>query len=242
LLLYTALGAGLFFLPLNLQQVQGYSATAAGAAFLPFILLVAVLSQWAGGLTARIGARIPLTTGSTLAAIGFALFALPGIGGSYWLTFFPAVVVLGLGFAIAVAPLTTTVMTAVADHYAGTASGINNAVSRLASLLAVSIFGLVMVNVFSSALDVQLSQTALEPTDQAAILEQRTKLAAIQPPSSMNASQQTSIRQAVQSAFVHGYRIVALAMAVLALGAALVAGLAIEDAPVKSQAQNNPPE
>src|SRR4029077_10325921 len=148
-LLYAALGGTLFFLPLNLIQVQHYSATAAGATLLPFILVISFLSRWSGGLVGSYGPKLPLVAGPLIAALGYVLFMLPGTSGGYWTNFFPPIVVLGLGMAISVPPLTTTVMDSVGQNHAGIAAGVNNAVARTGGLIAVAVLGIVMLNVFN---------------------------------------------------------------------------------------------
>lgn len=186
LFLYAALGIFFFVFPMNLIQVQGYSATAAGAAALPLILLMFFLSRWSGGLVARYGPKLPLIIGPLIAALGFALFALPTVGGSYWSTFFPAFVALGFGMAVSVAPLTTVVMSAVDQDRAGSASGINNAVSRVAGLLAIAVFGIVMVTAFTVRLDHELATLAVPEPARAEVQSNRTRLAAVEIPANLD--------------------------------------------------------
>ena len=155
-LLYAALGGAFFLLPFDLIQVHGYSATLAGTAFLPFTMIMGVLSRWSGGLLDRAGARLPLIVGPAIAAAGFALFAVSGVMTSYGVAFLLPITVVGLGMAVTVAPLTTIVINAVPAHQTGVASGINNAVASVASLLAIAIFGAITLSSFNRALDRQL--------------------------------------------------------------------------------------
>ncbi len=227
-LLYGALGGVLFFVPFNLIQVQGYSPTSAGLVFLPFILIMFSLSRWSGGLVGRYGAKLPLIIGPLIAAVGFGLYALPGIGGSYWTTYFPAIVVLGIGMAITVAPLTTAVMNAVDVSNSGLASGTNNAVSRVAGLLAIAIFGIFMVNFFSSSLDTQLASLPISPEVRQTISQQHNKLAQIELPANLSGPERASVKQAIDNAFVDGFRLIMLIGAGLAVFSGVAALWLIE--------------
>jgi EmrB/QacA subfamily drug resistance transporter len=216
LLLYTALSGTFFFFTLNLIQIQGYSATAAGAALLPFVILMFSLSRWSGGLIDRFGARLPLTIGPLVAAAGFALFAVPGLNGNYWTSFFPAVVVLGLGMSISVAPLTTTVMSSVGEEQAGVGSGINNAVSRTAGLLAIAVFGVMMLHAFSLGLANRIGEIPMDEQMRHSLYEQRVKLAALEVPPNTDSATLEKIKVAIAESFVSGFRMIMFASAALA--------------------------
>ena len=239
LFLYAATGIFFFLFPLDLIQVQGYSATATGAAALPTILLLFLLSRWSGGLVARYGPRPPLIIGPLITAAGFVLFAIPAVGGSYWSTFFPAFVVLGLGMAISVAPLTTVVMSSVDQDRAGTASGINNAVARVASLLAIAVLGAVMVRSFSTHLDRTLARLPISPEVMQNLESNYIELAALEIPAGLDSRTFAEAKASVDDAFVYGFRLVMFICAGLAVASAVQAWLLIEDKTVRQDLKHH---
>jgi EmrB/QacA subfamily drug resistance transporter len=216
LLLYAAFGGVLFFLPFNLIHVQHYTPTETGAANLPMVAMMFLLSPISGRLMDRVGPRLPLIIGPFLAACGLALLARPGIGGSYWTTWFPAVMLMGLGMSITVAPLTTAVMSA-AGEKSGVASGISNAVARTASLMAVAVLGLVFSFSYARQLDTHVSAP---PAMKQSILAQRARMTEIVAPPQFQAQ--------IAESFVGAFRITMLVGAALALAASGVAVLWVE--------------
>ena len=228
LLLYAGLGGTLFFLPLNLVLVQGYSATAAGASLLPLIIIIGVLSRYMGGLVVRTGPKLPLMIGPAVAGVGFLLFARPDVGGSYWTTFFPAVVAFGLGMAITVAPLVTVVMSTVDQNLSGLASGINNAISRVASLMALAVFGMIALALFGGALDDRLADAGVPPAVVEQLEDERVKLAGAEAPEGLEAGVTAAVDSAIGLAFVDAFRGIMLIGALLAFASSLTALVAID--------------
>jgi EmrB/QacA subfamily drug resistance transporter len=235
--LYSAIGIFFFLLPLNLIQVQGYSPTAAGGASLPLILIVFLLSRWSGGLVARYGARLPLMIGPIGVALGFLLCLRPSVGGSYWTTFFPAIIALGLGLAVSVAPLTTVVMQAITQDRVGTASGINNAVARVAGVLAVAVFGVIMVAGFSGQLNRRLSVVTIPADVRAQLQSNESRLAALKPPSGVDAVEASAIQSSIEASFVFSFRLVMWLCAAFALVSAAAAWRMIPGSSARSTAR-----
>ena len=223
LFLYAALGIFFFVFPLNLIQVQKYSATMTGAAALPMIFLMFLLSRWSGGLINRYGAKVPLIVGPLIAAVGFLLFSVPGVRAQYWVAFFPAFIVLGLGMAIVVAPLTTVIMNSVGQEWAGAASGINNAVARVAGVLAVAVLGGVMTAAFAHSLRQSLAALNLKADTIHNLESNLAMLGNLDAPPGTDMQTASAIRLRIAEAFVFGFRLIAILCAVLAIASAVVA-------------------
>jgi EmrB/QacA subfamily drug resistance transporter len=234
LFLYAALAGVFFLLPFNLIRVQKFAATATGAVFLPVTFIIAGLSRWSGDLQDRIGARWPLIIGPIVTAIGFALLARPGVGGSYWTDFFPPMVVIGLGMAIVVAPLTTTVMNAVPESQTGVASGVNNSVEEVSSLLAVALFGTAAVLIFQQALAVQLAGFDLSADGARAAQVIGTTLTGSAIPSFVHGAERAQLEAAVAPAFLDSFRAIMLAAAGIAVLSAAFAAIMIDRGGVRT--------
>lgn len=228
LLIYFALSGVFFFLPFNLIQVQGYSATEAGAVFLPFTITMGVLSRWSGGLVDRYGERLPLIVGPVITAVGYYALSLPEYSTDFWTSFFPGLMITGIGMAITVSPLTTAVMNSVENHQTGIASGVNNSVSRLSGMLAVAILGLIAVQVFSTELmsnfdSVQLSQDLKE-----SVQNQSIKLAGISLADTIPLQQKVLAREIINDSFIASFQLLMKISAVITLIGAAVSWVTLK--------------
>jgi predicted MFS family arabinose efflux permease len=235
LLLYAALSATFFLLPFALVQAYGYSATATGALFLPFAIIMGCLSHWAGGLIDRRGARLPLVLGPLLIAAGLAWFTRPPGEAEVWLAFAPGMAVIGLGMAITAAPLTSVVMGSVPPAQAGIAAGINNSTARLAGLLGVAVAGLVALAVFSGAVRARVAALDVAAPIKTAVLAERRALGDARIPTDAGADG-PALTAALRAALADAFRAVAGLGAGLAVAAALCALLLESRVPAASAA------
>ncbi len=230
LLLYGALGGAMFFLPFLLIQVHGYSATEAGAVFLPFTVLLALLSRWGGKLVDRVGARLPLIAGPLVVGAGFFLLSMPGTAGAYWKTFLLPMLVLGLGMAITVAPLTTTVLNSVPEHQTGVASGINNAVAQVASLLLIAVLSTIGMATLNRSLNAHLD--ASHASTEVRTITDMARSGPVMQPMPSNASPETrrAAHTIIADSFTEMTRMVLLIATGLALASAVSAAMTIRPA------------
>lgn len=221
--IYSALSGALFFFPFNLIQVQGYTATEAGAALLPLIISISLLSRWSGGLMDKYGAKLPLVFGSLVVAAGYFMLIIPDVGGSYWTTFFPGILLLGIGMGITVAPLTTTVMSSVDESRSGLASGVNNAIARTAGLIAIAVVGIVVMNTFSYDLDKNLESISLTDKEISQLESDKINLAAMEIPESVDATTASFIKDAISDSFISAFQVAMLISVILALAGSATA-------------------
>ena len=230
LLFYMALTGSLYFLPFLMMQVHGYSALVAGSVFLPFVAMAFLIGRLSGRISARFGTKIPLVVASLAVLVGLLLFAVPGVEhDSYWTSFFPAMIVQGAGMALAITPLTTAALGSVDREHSGLASGVNNAVARVAGLMAVTLLGVFVYGVFSMSLDARLHSMDLSEEVRSEMEAAKTHLGAAEAPEGVNAGTEAHIERAIDESFVAGFRAVMLVSAGLALASALVAALLVSD-------------
>src|SRR5918995_913006 len=229
LLFYMALTGSLYLLPFLMMQVHGYSAFVAGSVFLPFVAMAFLIGRLSGRICARFGARLPLVVASLAVAAGLLLFALPDAQhGSYWTLFFPGMVVQGFGMALVITPLTTVVLGSVESERSGLASGVNNAVTRMAGLLAVAVLGMIVYATFSANLDASLQGLDLPRGVRGELEAAKEDLGAAEGPESVDAETAAQIERAIDGSFVAGFRAVMLVSAGLALASALTAALLVD--------------
>ncbi len=228
LFLYFALSGVIFFFVLNLQQVQQYPPVFAGLAMLPAILLITFLSGPAGGLADKIGPRIPMVIGPLLVSVGMVLLILPGTHANYFLQYLPGLVLFGLGMALVIAPLTKSAL-AVEQKFSGAASGVNNAVARVAGLLAVALLGAIVVSLFTAQLHNKITTSPLKPSEQQQILAQSNKLAGIELPSSFTPQTKAIAQSAIEDAFIYAFRWAMGINALLAFLSAVIAFFTIHN-------------
>lgn len=206
LLHYFGLSSIFFFLTLNFQQVQGYGAFEAGLHQLPIPFCLFLMSRFAGRLTDRIGPQRVMTFGILLASLGFLVMLIPGAGANYWLTFFPGQLLFGIGNGLTFVPLTSIALGSLPARYSGIASGLNNAVSRVAQMLAVAIFGMIMLSTFHTSLIEQTQNIPMSADARTQLAEQASNLGATQAPASLPSGAAQAVQAAVKLAFVAGWR------------------------------------
>ncbi|MEM7406376.1 MAG: MFS transporter [Pseudomonadota bacterium] len=226
LVLFTAVGAVMFFLPMLLMQAYGYSPLQAGAAVIPSMLTMFVVSPAIGKWADRNGTRIPLMVGPWVSAAAYVLLANQ-TSSYYWDGLWFAIVMMGLGFGLWVTPLTTAVMSSVGAEHSGIASGINNAVARMAQLVAIAIMGLVAGLAFRTELAQALPGSGLGRGIATELMNGAHKLGALQAPGPATGAEESIIKDLVRDSFAQAFGVVAYVSASLCVVASALGAWAM---------------
>ncbi|MDN5288853.1 MAG: family efflux transporter permease subunit [Mucilaginibacter sp.] len=235
--LYAGLGAAMLFLSLNMVQVQGYSQLQSGLTFLPFTILMISMAHFAGGLADKYGPRLLLTGGPAAAGVGLLILSFvkqTNGPADYWTSFFPGILVFGAGISFTVAPLTAAVMGSVSDHFSGTASGVNNALTRIANVFANAVLGALAVLFFTGSLQQHIQDIPLNTKQKQVVMAQAANLGDAKVPAGFNTEGQTAIKKLYHSGFIDVYARVMQISAGLAFLGALMSFLFIKNNTIKN--------
>jgi EmrB/QacA subfamily drug resistance transporter len=238
---YAGLIGSSFFLTLYLQQVGGYSPLAAGLAGIPITLMLFFLSPRFGAFTASVGPRLPMSAGPIVGGLGLLLLLRVGVHPSYPAEVLPALVVFGLGLSATVAPLTTTVLNAVDEHNAGIASGVNNAIARVAGLLAIAVLGALISAQFASALDGNLSGERLDPRGTRVVASAQSRpLAGGDEAEQLSGAQRSTVGTAIELASRDAFRLSVAICALLMIAGGLTSAIGIQNPERRPEAALSP--
>jgi EmrB/QacA subfamily drug resistance transporter len=234
--LYAGLGAGMLFMGLNMVQIQGYSQLQSGLTFLPFTVLMISIARFAGALADKHGPRLFLICGPAITGLGLLYLSFikqTNGAADYWTTFFPGILIFGFGMSVTVAPLTAAVMGSVSDHFSGTASGVNNAMSRISGVFANAIFGALAVLFFAGALQGEIKGMRLNPQQKQTVTEQVVNLGNAQAPANITIKDKAQIEKAYHTSFINAYSKIMRISAGLGFLGALMAMAFIRNSAVK---------
>ncbi|MEO8794094.1 MAG: MFS transporter [Daejeonella sp.] len=230
--LYAGLSGGILFITLNMIQIQGYTQLQAGLTLLPFTILMVLLARLAGKLSDKYGPKWFLVSGPALAGSGLLLLAfIKQTNGpsDYWVSFFPGILIFGLGMSLTVAPLTSTVMGSAANHFSGIASGVNNAVTRISGVFANAIFGALAILIFTTFMERAIEKLPIEKEAKNAVLAESINLGNAEIPQGINVKYKQQLNSFYKEGFISAYKIILILCSVMAFSASVCAFLMISN-------------
>jgi EmrB/QacA subfamily drug resistance transporter len=223
-LMYSALGGATFYVPFNLIQLQNYTPVQAGAAFIPLLIILFLLSRWSGSLVDKYGAKIPLVLGPLISSLGYLMIAYADLSkNNYWYGLFPAIVVLGFGMTITIAPLTTAVMNSVSASYSGLVSGVNNSLGRISGVMAIAVFGLILFNSFDYRITDKMRTNEFSREVIESIENQKTRLSAITIDGDIDTNTKKKVDKLVRESYLSSFKLIIILTSALAFTSGIVA-------------------